>query len=392
MALSHQHPGTRPHPSGRTAKPRREFGDPVAALKQFPTFIPAPATNNTNLVLPLHAIMPDDWIVKAGKLVFHMVGDTGGINDASVVQDQIAGVMQDQVAAAPEDAVPAFFYHLGDVVYFNGQSYYYRWQFYEPYQYYTPYILAIPGNHDGDTHTRGNDPPVTEPSLTGFMRNICDTQANHLVPYRATMTQPYVYWTLDAPFVTMIGLYSNVDGSLDGRGTFEQQAWLQDQLKNAARDKCLLVTVHHPPYSLDRPHGGSPEILKALDRAMQASGRVPDAVFSGHVHSYQRFTRTRGGREIPYVVAGAGGYAHIPKAMHQLQVNPADGSRIHTPFKTRDPEVVLAAYNETDPGFLRVTIDEHKLLGEYFLAPFTGDPPAAAADTFTLDLKKHKVK
>jgi 3',5'-cyclic AMP phosphodiesterase CpdA len=233
---------------------------------------------------------------------------------------------------------------------------------------------------------------VTEPSLTGFIRNFCDTQPTHLVPYRATMTQPYVYWTLDAPFVTIIGLYSNVDGSLDGRGTFEQQAWLQDQLEHAPKDKCLLVTVHHPPYSLDRPHGGSPDILSALDRAMQSVGRVPDAVFSGHVHSYQRFTRTRGGHEIPYVVAGAGGYAHIPKAMHQLQLNPADGSRIQTPFKTKDPEVVLAAYNDTDPGFLRVTIDKKQLLGEYFLVPFVGNPPKTPADTFTVDLKKHKVK
>jgi hypothetical protein len=380
------------HPSGRSAKPLREFGDPVAAPKPSPDFIPPPLTNNTNLVLPLHAVMPDDWIVSAGKIVFHMVGDTGGINDANAVQDQVAGVMQDQVAAAPKGSVPAFFYNLGDVVYFNGQSYYYRWQFYEPYQSYTPYIFAIPGNHDGDTHARRNDPPVTEPSLTGFMRNFCDTQPTSLAPYRQTMTQPYVYWTLDAPFVTVIGLYSNVDGSLDGRGTFEQQGWLQDQLKQAAQDKCLLVAVHHPPYSLDRPHGGSPDILNALDRAAQATGRVPDAVFSGHVHSYQRFTRTRGGREVPYVVAGAGGYAHIPKAMHKLQVNPADKSPIQTPFQTIDPEVALAAYNDTGPGFLRVTIDKHTLLGEYFLVPFDGDPPADAADTFTVDLKKHKVK
>ena len=66
------------------------------------------------------------------------------------------------------------FYNLGDVIYFNGQSEYYRSQFYEPYQYYQPHIFAIPGNHDGDIHTRKNDPPVTEPSLAGFMTNFCD--------------------------------------------------------------------------------------------------------------------------------------------------------------------------------------------------------------------------
>jgi hypothetical protein len=130
--------------------------------------------------------------------------------------------MERQVRSAAAAEKPAFFYNLGDVVYFNGQSHYYRRQFYEPYQYYPPHIFAIPGNHDGDVHTRGNDPPVTEPTLTGFLENFCDDQPRHQFPYRATMTQPYVYWTLDAPFATIIGLYSNVDGSLDGRGSFEQ--------------------------------------------------------------------------------------------------------------------------------------------------------------------------
>jgi hypothetical protein len=45
----------------------------------------------------------------------------------------------------------------------------------------------------------------------------------------------------------VIGLYSNVDGSLDGHGTYEQQGWLRDQLKNAPKDRCLLVAIHHPP-------------------------------------------------------------------------------------------------------------------------------------------------
>ena len=70
---------------------------------------------------------------------------------------------------------------------------------------------------------RAGDPPDNEPSLFGFMHNFCDTVSHDASPYRATMTQPYVYWTLDAPFAKIIGLYSNVDGSLDARGTSEQQ-------------------------------------------------------------------------------------------------------------------------------------------------------------------------
>src|SRR5262249_39159340 len=158
-------------------------------------------------------------------------------------------------------------YHLGDVVYFNGISKDYPVQFYEPYQFYPAMIFAIPGNHDGDNYARKGDEPDTEASLEGFFDNFCDSSPHYLSPYRPTMTQPYVYWTLDAPFATIIGLYSNVDGSLDPTGVFQQQAWFQQQLKNADPGKCLILTVHHPCFSLDEMHGGYPNILAALQNA-----------------------------------------------------------------------------------------------------------------------------
>src|SRR5207245_2381149 len=111
----------------------------------------------------------------------------------------------------------------------------------------------------------------------------------------------------------------NVDGSLDAGGTKEQQRWLQAQMAAAPKDKCLIVTVHHPPFSLDDTHGGCPEILDALDRAGSAAGRMPDLVLSGHVHDYQRFTRRVGGVATPYMIQGAGGYAHDSQSMHKLQ-------------------------------------------------------------------------
>ena len=229
--------------------------------------------------------------------------------------------MEAQFHNAPDSGSrPAFLYILGDVIYQNGQSAHYMSQFYEPYQYYPPFIFAIPGNHDGDTHVNTGDAPDTEPTLNGFIANFCASQATAVTSYRDSMTQPYVYWTLDAPFLTVVGLYSNVDGSLDGRGSNSQQSWLTDQLKAAPADKCLIVAVHHPVYSLDTVHGGSPDIVYALETAATASGRTPDAVLSGHIHSYQRFTRNGfGSREIPYLVAGAGGYANRPGLLHKLQ-------------------------------------------------------------------------
>jgi hypothetical protein len=196
------------------------------------------------------------------------------------------------------------------------------------------------------------------------------------------MTQPYVYWTLQASFARIIGLYSNVDGGLDARGTNEQSRWLTTQIAAASKDECLILAVHHPPYSLDTTHGGYPDIEIALDNAIQATGRVPDAVLSGHVHSYQRFTRTLGKKTIPYIVAGAGGYANTPKLMHQIERD-AKGKPLPKDFQTTHRDLKLARFNDTEPGYLRVSIDRpaRTLTVEYFIVPFAGAPRAKSVDS-----------
>ncbi len=396
--VRHKPPG---HPSAinssRFNKARRPFGDPVALLKATPRFIPPPFTNLQNLNLPLDVVLrnPEQMagIERAGRLIFHAVGDTGGIHGTQA-QEAVAHAMEAQIQSAADPADrPTFFYHLGDVIYFNGLSTLYDEQFYGPYKYYPAPIFAVPGNHDGDTAVRRGDQPDTEATLTGFLTNFCDSQPQHLDTYRETMTQPYVYWTLETPFATIVGLYSNVDGSLDGRGTNEQMRWFQKQIADAPAEKCLIVAVHHPPYSLDSSHGGSPEILAAIDRAAQAPGRFPDAVFSGHVHNYQRFTREVDGRQVPFVVAGAGGYANDPKSLHKLQLD-ENGSKIPAdrPFPTTREGVVLETYNEDSPGFLRLTVDAQTLAAEYYTVPFDDAPPGVPVDSFRLNWKTHQLE
>jgi len=374
-------------PIGKSPRPP---GDPVAPPKQYPRFIPPPTTGLNNLDLALDVVLPDEAKAaeKDGTLVFHSVGDTGGIHGDDV-EKAISDAMDQQITDATHanKHVPGFYYNLGDVVYFNGQSTLYGSQFYEPYQNYHSAIFAIAGNHDGDTQTRPGDPVDNEPSLFGFMRNFCDTTAHHDSPYRATMTQPYVYWTLEAPFATIVGLYSNVDGSLDARGKSEQQQWFEEQVRNAppAKDKALIVAVHHPPYSLDTTHGGYPDIEVAIDRVIQVTGRIPTAVLSGHVHSYQRFERDLGGKQVPYVVAGAGGYANTFKLLHKIEQT--GGKPLSKGFKTTHPDLQLMAHNDADPGFLRVTVDGKKqtLTIDYFLVPFAGGKlPAGPEDTVTV--------
>jgi hypothetical protein len=378
-------------------KVRMTFGNPVAALKPNPAFkaIPSNHVQPADLTYDVARVLTPAQIAAintAGKIVFHSVGDTGGIN-GTAIQDEIAVQMEQQITNAGPEDTPVFFYHLGDVVYYNGETKDYKPQFYEPYQFYQAAIFAIPGNHDGDNSVYKGDPPDPEAQLTGFFDNFCAPARvpSPDSPYKYLMDQPWPYWTLKAPFVTIIGLYSNIDGSLD-KTTAQQHIqhqynWFVDQLKAADPDKCLLLAVHHPPFSLDTAHGGYQDILDAIDQAVVDSGRSPDAVFTGHVHNYQRYTRTINGKQYPYVIAGAGGYANTQKSMHQLQTDPntPDG-KIPFNFQTTRPDVILSSYNTTNPGFLRLTVDANNLKGEYFINQFDNSPvPTAPFDTFNLN-------
>jgi len=371
---------TRHHAVGKL---RRAIGNPVADLKDTTRFEPIPQPPPQRLAVPFDVFdtAANQAAVAAKQLVFHCVGDVGGVN-GTATEDAIAAAMEEQITGSSNNNRPAFLYILGDVVYFNGQQRLYKTEFYEPYQFYRSLIFAIPGNHDGDTNVRKNDTPDTEPSLYGFFENFCDSVPRHASPYRMSMTQPYPYWTLDTPFVTIIGLYSNVEGSLDARGRSDQQFYLEAQMKAVPAKKKLLITVHHPPYSLDSAHGGCPDILDALNLAVEHTGRQPDAVLSGHVHNYQRFSRVVGNRKIPYVIAGAGGYANDARSMHKLQ-KALTAPPVKLPYTTTEAGVALENYQQTEPGFMRITATATKLTFEYFIVPFDSSTPPSLFETFT---------
>jgi DNA repair exonuclease SbcCD nuclease subunit len=155
------------------------------------------------------------------------------------------------------------------------------------YQNYDAPIVAIAGNHDGDTRTRTVDTPDGESTLYGFVQNFCSPTAEFLFKHRAMMTQPYVYWTLDARWQRSLGstrmsMVSSTPKALSSSNTGSHSS-------SRLRPPSLLVAVHHAPYSLDTSHGGYGDVGTALDRAFNTTGRTPDHVLSGHVHNYQRF-------------------------------------------------------------------------------------------------------
>jgi len=294
--------------------------DPYASVLQP---IPEPR-DKTALVMQLSDVIGQEVVTAIqgnGMLVFHSIGDTGADKRNRVVDEaDVATIMVKDLALAPKER-PAFFYHLGDVVYEFGQAQDYYAEFYEPFCAYNAPIFAIPGNHDGMVW----DPSMV--SLEAFMNNFCaetpGPSPNAAGLLRSTMNQPGVYFTLEAPFVSIIGLYSNVTdkgpGAISSEGgknnlTDDQKDFLIAELKRLkplrdTNQRAVILAVHHPPFTSNTQNNA---MCDDIDSAFNAAGLWPDLVLSGHAHLYQRFERDINGRKMPYVVAGCGGYNLSP--------------------------------------------------------------------------------
>ncbi|MCJ8209046.1 metallophosphoesterase [Mucilaginibacter sp. RS28] len=313
--------------------------------------------------LQLENIIAD---VAADKLVFHMAGDTGSLVRPEF-QRLVASAMANQISGAEQPAdQPKFLFHLGDVVYNFGEAECYPVQFFEPYEVYPAPVFAIAGNHDSDVNP---DNPVPYHSLNAFVQVFCSPNAQP-VPFsggakRLSNVQPNVYWTLETPLANIIGLHSNVPkfGVLKD----DQLAWFVQELKWAKQhhpEKALLVCVHHAPYSADINHGSSEPVIRFLDRACNQANVLPDAVFSGHVHDYQRMHKHYpDGKVVPFIVAGAGGY-------DQLHAIAALDDDRYTAESALFKDISLENYCTDQHGFLRVTLEKQAsgvhVIGEYF--------------------------
>ena len=414
--------GTPPPPPVSTQSPPGATGQPAFGQPQpspDPTSFSQPVTDQNqaevNLLEPLPGSGPDPTVLvepvltlaqiygaaggaieasitAAGQIVFHSVGDTGSVTGPqtqSLVADKMVTDFDED---NPADA-PSFFYHLGDVVYYFGEATYYYDQFYEPYRDYPAPILAIPGNHDGVVYASD-----TAQSLDAFTANFCASSpiqspdAGGLV--RTAMIQPAVYFTFEAPFVRILGLYSNVledPGVISGQpGTASPNTILDSRqvdfltaaltrIKTENFTGAVIIAVHHPPFTGGSEHGGSPLMLADIDSACTAAGVWPHAVFSGHAHNYQRYTRTVNGLQIPYIVAGCGGH------------NPLSAMRttLRTPFPI-DSTLTLNSYDATDFGYLRVTVSATTLAIE-FHPQSDGGTTKTPDDVVTVNLSAHTV-
>jgi len=281
-------------------------------------------------------------------------GDSGGVKDPNPQGKLAAALVGDKSLQA--------LYHLGDVVYFEGADAEYGPQFFEPYAYVNVPIFAIPGNHDCEGG-----------QFDSFVKYFCAPKVS-LPPEweeygRTTMDQPNPYWTLRAPQVTVIGLATNLPSG--GEVDSTQAEWLAEELKAAPAGVPLIVALHHPPYSVDDHHGGSARMGTVIDTAAAAAGRWPDLVLSGHVHDYQRFTRTVDGKTVVYVVAGAGGYHNL----HSFASGAEKGLQV-----TQD--TVFEGGVDNDWGYLRLTFPPAGKFGEQGIAGSYVNSGGTTVDTF----------
>ena len=354
-----------------------------------------PPWNPKNMLLPLGAVYGSNGgarvsaITNAKQIVFHAVGDTGptsGPKTVVEVADKMCADMQEVNSAD----IPSFFYHLGDVVYDFGEDEYYFEQFFDPFRDYNAPILAIPGNHDGEVYA--GDPSG---SLQAFQKVFCSHGFQRLPEARGlsrtSMIQPGVYFTLDAPFVRIIGLYSNVledpgvissEGGKYPRVSDEQIPYLTNQLNQITKDNfkgAVIVAVHHPPQVVGR-HAGSPAMLKQMDTCFNAAKVFPHAVLSGHAHNYQRFTRLETGRQTPYVVAGMGG--------HNAQ--PPFGKMVSPPRPPFTSGQFRCDNYSQNYGYLRVVVTQETLRIEYHDAT-TGLNSKSPSDVVTVNLASHSL-
>jgi Calcineurin-like phosphoesterase len=362
-------------------------------------------------------------IKSAGKIIFHSAGDTGASNEGKYGNEvRVSDQVTTDCRTANDRNRPAFFFHLGDVVYNFGESRYYYDQFYDPYRNYPAPIFAIPGNHDSFV-IPGTQ--AAETPLSVFTRNFCalkptiTQEAASL--HRTAMTQPGIYFALDAPFVRIIGLFSNaledpgVISSEEGKWPEvpdHQLEYLTEQLQRVKKEKysgALLLAMHHPPFSYSPPakssgaggnHGGSPKMLAQIDAICKEQGVYPHAVLSGHAHNYQRFARTIrfGGKdiEVPFIICGDGGH-NVNKMVKGRRGQPAQEPPfgISVDYMDVKPAVqskglVLKHYDDTNYGYLRITVDKtHLRIGFHQVAKAT--IPQSRVDMVTVELASGKV-
>jgi hypothetical protein len=329
-----------------------------------------------------------------GQLVFDILGDSGASTKNDFPHElAVAGAVTAYIQSTAGRDRPSFMFHLGDLIYDFGEAEYYFDQFYSPFRNYAAPIIAIPGNHD--SFVVPGTAPEDEPLKT-YMRNFCaqeptvTAEAGSL--HRTAMTEPGVYFALDAPFIRIIAMFSN---ALEDPGVISnksgewgavpdyQLSFLNAQLQKIKDENyqgAVVIATHHPSFSYapeqggkgaGGTHGSSTQMLVEIDSICKEVGVYPHAVLAGHAHNMQRYTRklnfAGGSIEVPFIVGGASGHHVNPlvrPARGGVPQGPQRGSNVSYMDRSTvvgNTTLTLEQYDDTDFGYLRATVTKEVL-------------------------------
>ncbi len=326
------------------------------------------------------------------EICFHSVGCTGstrGPSDMALVADRLADEINGKITNILP-VKPTFMFHLGDIIYSFGEEAYYYDQFYFPHRNYLGPIVGIPGNHDG--LVRPGDPESS--TLASFFKRFCADEFVPALPaaldvIRTPQIQPGAYFIFEAPFVRIIGLYSN---NLEDPGViaddsigFDQLNFLEEALGRIRSERykgAIIFAHHHPVYTSGSVNGLSLGMRNQIDTLRKKLGIWPHAVLSAHAHNYQRFTRKIDGKEIPYVVAGAGG--HGLARLRRAGVDLSGGLPWRLELESDD--VVLEQYDDHSYGFLRLNVT-----GDSVKIRYIGAEKGDERDGVTIDVNSRMI-
>ncbi len=113
------------------------------------------------------------------------------------------------------------------------------------------------------------------------------------------------HWHADTYGILGLLFLDSNERELGGEAWREQEAWLGETLARFDADASVagvLAFSHHPPYTNSTVTGDGAPVQRTFVPLFAAAAKTL-AMFSGHVHSFERFVR--GGKT--YVVAGGGG-------------------------------------------------------------------------------------
>jgi hypothetical protein len=130
-------------------------------------------------------------------------------------------------------------------------------------------------------------------------------------------------------------------------------------------------------------------MLQQIDQACATAGIQPDLHLSGHAHLYERYTRTVGGKQTVYLVAGMGGFYNLP-GLKPPNMRPAPPKFPASGTDAAGNPLKLEAYNDSMFGFLRMTVSPASITGTFVTVDATSGK-TGTGDSFTLDLGAGKV-